>query len=189
MTGAQAATLSFLIGYAAPSTDAEPIPQRIINLFSMMGLPHKITFCGKLGAGLVVKLANNYISCSTMIAVAEGMAIGVRNGIDKKVLYECLHNSTAQSWVLDNMTPLGGCVPHAPSSNNYAPSFKPFMMVKDLTLASQAGRQAGIKPIMAETALGVFEKAAEDPRCMVCPISCTLLSLPLSRPAIIRANL
>jgi 3-hydroxyisobutyrate dehydrogenase len=143
---------------------------RLETIISMMGSKEKIFYCEKLGAGLAAKIANNYLSCSTILAVAEAMAIGIKSGIDRRLLYEVIHNSTGQSWILDNVHPVPGVVSHVPSSNDYKPGFKTQMMIKDLSLGVEAGHLTGIEPIMAEAALRVFEKAAVDPQCMV---SCT----------------
>jgi 3-hydroxyisobutyrate dehydrogenase len=133
----------------------------------MMGDPQKLFYCGALGAGLAAKISNNYLSCSILLAVAEAMAIGVRSGVDPKLLHEIIHNSTGQTFMADHVQPVPGVVPHAPSSNDYRLGFKTQMMIKDLSLAVQAGYATGIHPSVAEAALRVYEKAAVDAQCIV----------------------
>lgn len=133
----------------------------------MMGDPQKVFYCGKLGAGLAAKISNNYLSCSILLAVAEAMAIGVRSGVDEKLLHDIIHNSTGQTFMADHVQPVPGVVPHAPSSNNYRLGFKTQMMIKDLSLGVQARHATGIIPTVAEAALRVYEKAAVDPQCIV----------------------
>lgn len=137
----------------------------------MMGDPKKFFYCGRLGAGLAAKISNNYLSCSILLAVAEAMAIGTRSGVDEKLLHEVIHHSTGQNFMADNVQPVPGVVPHAPSSNGYRLGFKTQMMIKDLGLGVQAGYATGIKPTIAEAALNVYEKAAVDPQCIVSPSS------------------
>jgi len=139
---------------------------RIHNTLTMMGEPKKLFWCGKLGAGLAAKISNNYISCTSLLVIAEAMAIGVRNGIDPKLLQEVIHNSSGQSFMSDNVSPVPGTVPHAPSSNNWKLGFKTQMMVKDTGLGVDAAKLVGITPTMAEAAIAVWKKAAEDPRCI-----------------------
>lgn len=138
----------------------------------MMGDPKKFFYCGKLGAGLAAKISNNYLSCSILLAVAEAIAIGTRSGIDEKLLHQVIHLSTGQNFMADNVQPVPGVVPDAPSSNNYRLGFKTQMMIKDLGLGVQAGYATGIKPTIAEAALRVYEKAAVDPRCIVSILPC-----------------
>ncbi|OJJ53629.1 hypothetical protein ASPSYDRAFT_212655 [Aspergillus sydowii CBS 593.65] len=158
-------TLSFLIGHGRPS-EGDAISQRLEAAVSMMGDPQKVFYCGKLGAGLAAKISNNYLSCSILLAVAEAMAIGVRSGVDEKLLHDIIHNSTGQTFMADHVQPVPGVVPHAPSSNNYRLGFKTQMMIKDLSLGVQAGHATGIIPTVAEAALRVYEKAAVDPQCI-----------------------
>jgi len=132
----------------------------------MMGSKEKLSYCEKPGSGLAAKIANNYISCTSVLMIAEAMAIGVRQGIDPALLYNCIKNSTGQSWMCDNVMPVPNVLSGVPSSNGYKPGFKTQMMIKDLSLGVDAGRQCGIEPRTAEVALGVFEKAAVDPRCV-----------------------
>ncbi|QGA13458.1 hypothetical protein EYB26_001108 [Talaromyces marneffei] len=157
--------LSFLIGHSKPS-DTDSVSVQLQAIASMMGDPKKFFFCGKLGAGLAAKISNNYLSCSLVLAIAEAMAIGIKSGIDGKLLHEVIHNSTGQSFMADHVQPAPGIVDHAPSSNDYKLGFKTQMMIKDLSLGVQAGEATGIEPTIARTALKVFEKAAVDPQCI-----------------------
>jgi 3-hydroxyisobutyrate/3-hydroxypropionate dehydrogenase len=154
-----------MIGHSKPEA-TDPLTQRLQNALSMIGSPHKFFWCGKVGSGLAAKISNNYLSCSIIIAVAEAMAIGVRLGVDPKLFQDVIHNSTGQSFMGDNVCPVPGVVPHAPSSNNWKLGFKTQMMIKDIGLAVEAGKQVGIKPRIAETALDLWRKCAKDPRCI-----------------------
>lgn len=67
----------------------------------------------------------------------------------------------------DNVMPVPNVVDHwVPSNSGYRPGFKTQMMVKDLALGVSAGWGVGIRPAMAESALGVWEEAAGDERCV-----------------------
>lgn len=175
--GANSGTLSFLIGHNKPS-DTDPVSHRLETVAAMMGNPKKFFYCGKLGAGLAAKISNNYLSCSILLAVAEAMAIGIRSGVDEKLLHDVIQNSTGQNFMADVVQPVPGIVPDAPSSNNYKLGFKTQMMIKDLGLGIRAGYATGIKPSIAEAAYRVYEKASIDPRCIVSKntfISCRLV--------------
>ncbi|KIV87926.1 hypothetical protein PV11_03441 [Exophiala sideris] len=165
---AEAGTLSFMIGHSKPSEGASSstIAARIDHVLSMMGKREKFFWCDKLGAGLAAKISNNYISCTFVLVIAEAMAMGIRNGIDPKLLHEVIHNSSGQSFMADHVNPVPGVVPHAPSSNNWRLGFKTQMMVKDIGLGVEAAKRVGVAPTMAEAAIEVWKKAAEDPRCI-----------------------
>ncbi|KAJ9503154.1 hypothetical protein H2202_001308 [Exophiala xenobiotica] len=165
---AEAGTLSFMIGSKGPSEEgsAENMTGRINDVLTTMGQPKKFFWCGRLGAGLAAKISNNYISCTFLLVIAEAMAMGVRNGIEPKLLQDVIHNSSGQSFMGDHVNPVPGVVPHAPSSNNWRLGFKTQMMIKDIGLGVDAAKRVGIQPTMAEAAIEVWKKAAEDPRCI-----------------------
>ena len=116
---------------------------RINDVLVMMGQPKKFFWCGKLGAGLAAKISNNYISCTFLLVIAEAMAMGIRNGIEPKLLQDVIHNSSGQSFMGDHVNPVPGVVPHAPSSNNWRLGFKTQMMIKDIGLGVDAAKQVG----------------------------------------------
>ena len=144
--------------------DSDSQAKRVRDVVSMMGDPKKTFLCGQLGTGNAVKISNNYLSGTFLLAIAESMAIGIRSGVDKNVLAEVIRNSSGNSWMGEHMQPVPGILPTAPSSNHYKPGFRHALMVKDLTLGIEAGRKHGIAPTMAETAVEVSKKAAKDPR-------------------------
>lgn len=133
----------------------------------MMANPDKIVFCGQLGNGLAAKICNNYLSFCNMLSIAEAMSIGIRLGVDKHTLFNCIKNSGGNSATFHNFQPCPGVIPHLPSSNGFKAGFRPLMMVKDLGLGVEAGEQTGINAAMAKTALETFKKAMDDPRCKV----------------------
>lgn len=146
----------------------DDVGQRLRNVITVMGDPSKLFWCGSIGTGLAGKISNNYISCSVLLLIAEAMAIGVKSGVDPKMLQRIIHNSTGQTFMGDHVCPVPDVVPHAPSSNNWRLGFKTQMFLKDLSLGIEAARQQDLQPTMAEAAYGVFQKASKDPRCIVC---------------------
>ena len=163
--GALAGTLSFMVGSLEPSAGADLHPE-LITTMTMMGTQSKFFFCGKLGAGLAAKISNNYLSGTILLASAEAMAIGIKSGIDKDLLYKVIHNSTGQSFMFDHVNPVPGVVAHAPASRNYEGGFKAQMMVKDMTLGVDAAAAVGVKASTGLAALELYKQAAVDPRCI-----------------------
>ncbi|KAI5652115.1 NAD-binding of NADP-dependent 3-hydroxyisobutyrate dehydrogenase domain-containing protein [Phthorimaea operculella] len=126
--GAQNATLAFMSGGNKSDFD------RSLPVLGAMGA--KLFHCGVIGSGQVAKLANNMLMGITGMATAECMNMGIKAGLDPKVLLDVLNNSSARSWSTEVYCPVPGLVPTAPSSRDYENGFKNELMVKDLELAS-----------------------------------------------------
>lgn len=56
------------------------------KVVSCMGKPENVFHCGDVGSGVAVKAINNYLSGVTIIACSEAMNIGVKLGLDPKVV-------------------------------------------------------------------------------------------------------
>ena len=163
MWGANDGTLSFMVGHAEP-TETDIIGKRVFEALSLVGEPGMITFCGGLGMGQVAKIAHNYITLANNLVATEGMAIGLKYGIDKEALFKCIRKGSANSWVMGLEQPVPGLVPEAPSSNNYKRAFAPSLSVKDLTIGIDAAKRVGINPTAGEAAIKAFRVVDADPR-------------------------
>lgn len=155
-----------LIGHTPPS-DENTNSQRLEHILNMMGSPAKFFYLNTLGAGLTAKISNNYLSGTILLATAEALAIGVAQGLDPKMLYNVIRASTGQSWMCDHVMPIPNVADiWVPSNSGYKPGFKTQMMLKDLGLGIESGRQVGVRPRMAEAAMEVWEGASRDERCV-----------------------
>jgi 3-hydroxyisobutyrate dehydrogenase-like beta-hydroxyacid dehydrogenase len=163
---AEAGTLSMLIGHPSPDP-SNPISKRLSQVLEMLGPHSKSFYLSTLGAGLTAKISNNYLSGTILLATAEALAIGVAHGLDPTSLYQVIKNSTGQSWMCDHVCPIPNVQKDywVPSNSGYKPGFRTQMMLKDLGLGIESARQVGVEPSMAERALEVWGKAAEDERC------------------------
>ncbi|KAJ4205066.1 hypothetical protein NW767_003861 [Fusarium falciforme] len=165
MWGANAGTLSFMVGHADPTDNpTDKVGKRIFETLSLVGVPSTIAFCGGLGMGQVAKIAHNYITLANNLVATEGMAIGLKYGIDKKALFKCIREGTANSWVMGLEQPVPGLVPEAPSSNNYKRAFAPALSVKDLTIGINAAKKVGVNPTAGEAAIKAFREVDADTR-------------------------
>lgn len=160
-----------MIGHPEPAAD-DAAAARLQQVVTAMADPEKIFWCGSVGSGLAAKISNNYISCSVLLLIAEAMAIGVKSGVDPKMLHKIIHNSTGQTFMGDNVCPVPNVVPHAPSSNAWRLGFKTQMFLKDLSLGIEAAKRENIEPTIAKAAYSVFEEASKDPRCIVSRFPC-----------------
>ncbi|KAF2815576.1 putative 3-hydroxyisobutyrate dehydrogenase [Mytilinidion resinicola] len=165
---AHSGTLSMLVGASKPTPgEAERgVSKRLQDLLLWMGDAKKHFYCGDLGSGLAAKICNNYLSCTILLANAEAMATGVKLGLDPKILYQVIANSTGQNFMCDHVCPVPGVVPHAPSSNGYKLGFKAQMLSKDVGLGIEAANSVNIKPSIGEAAIAVFDQVGKDERCI-----------------------
>ncbi|TVY45847.1 putative 3-hydroxyisobutyrate dehydrogenase, mitochondrial [Lachnellula subtilissima] len=158
--GAAKASLTFMLG--ASKTDPN-----ITLLNQMLGTMGKFIFpCGGSSLGLTAKLCNNYCSGLIAIATAEAMNIGIKSGIDPRVLATIFSTSTAQSTISDTWNPVPGVCPGAPSSNDYQGGFKVQLMKKDFGLAVDAAERIGAKLVLGDAGLETYQAASKDPNCM-----------------------
>lgn len=157
VVGATAGTLTFMLG--AP----EELVKRSELVLLRMG--KRVLHCGPQGTGLSAKLANNYLLAINNIATAEAMNLGVRWGLDPKVLAGIINVSTGKCWPSEVNNPVPGVVGTAPASRDYAGGFGIALMKKDLRLAIVAAQEAGAKLELASKADDVYETASQEERC------------------------
>ncbi|MDP6217583.1 MAG: 3-hydroxyisobutyrate dehydrogenase [Alphaproteobacteria bacterium] len=154
ITGAQAGTLTFIVG----GTDASFATLQ--PLFEIMG--NKAVHCGDAGAGQAVKICNNMILGVTMIATCESIALGDKLGVDRQKLFDVLSTSSGASWTVNSYFPAPDIGPKSPADNNYIPGFAAEMMVKDLGLSQEAAEDADADTPMGAAALALYKRFVED---------------------------
>jgi 3-hydroxyisobutyrate dehydrogenase len=117
VSGARAATLAIMVG-----GDAEPLA-RARPVLSAMG--PNIFHVGPVGAGNTVKAINNMMACVNGLAMMEGLALGVKAGLDPTTIYEVVKASSGGSKALER-------IPRAIIPRDFEPGFKVALMNKDL---------------------------------------------------------
>jgi 3-hydroxyisobutyrate dehydrogenase-like beta-hydroxyacid dehydrogenase len=61
-----------------------------------------ITYCGDLGMGQIVKLANNMVVIGISQATAEAISWGIKNGASEELLIDLMKQGTASNFVVQN---------------------------------------------------------------------------------------
>ncbi|KAJ4250205.1 hypothetical protein NW762_012020 [Fusarium torreyae] len=159
--GAETGSLTIMLGCSNDGSDSQyPL---IHGLLGLMG--KNIVACGGLGMGLTAKLCNNYCSGLIALATAEAMNIGIRSGMDPRLLARVFASSTAQSTICDKWNPVPGVCPDAPSSKGYNGGFKVQLMAKDFGLAVAAAEQVDAKLLLGNAGLEAYKNASQDPTC------------------------
>ena len=79
---------------------AEMTFERCKDVISAMATD--IDYVGEIGAGEVVKLVNNLILAVTVCALAEGLVLGIKAGVEPDRLFKALSQGSANSFALQN---------------------------------------------------------------------------------------
>lgn len=141
IAAAAAGTLTFMVGGSEAAFEAaQPF---------LADMGKSIFHVGASGAGQGVKMCNNLVLASTMIATCEAFVLAQKLGLDAQKFFEVASVSTASSWSMNSYTPVPGVGPESPADRDYAGGFAAALMLKDLRLAMQAAGDAG-----ADTPLG-----------------------------------
>lgn len=151
VVGAEAGTLTFMVG-ANPGLE-----ERLENALSLMG--KKVLFCGAPGAGIIGKLANNYLLALENIATAEAMNLGIKLGLDGQVLKNLINVSTGRCWPSEINNPIDTL------QRDYVGGFGISLMRKDLGLALEAAEKGEAKLALGELAYDVYKNVERMPDC------------------------
>ena len=143
--GARNGTLTLFAG-----GDADAV-ERVLPVLEQLG---NVIPCGDLGTGCVVKLVTNQLWFVGAAALAEGLAVGVRNGVELGGLWEAITASVGDSFVARH---------DAPSifAGHYDPSFSLELCLKDLGLLAELEFAVGADLPMTAAARRAFARAAE----------------------------
>ena len=149
VAAAKAGTLAFMCGGDAMTFE------KARTALGAMG--KKIFHAGPAGAGQVAKGCNNMLLAIHMIGSCEALEMGVRNGLDPKVLSEIMLASSGRNWSLEVYNPYPGVMEGVPASNDYRPGFMVDLMVKDLGLAMDIAGRAGVDNQLGQLAHALYE--------------------------------
>lgn len=157
--GARGGTLAFMVGAGRPESF-----ERVKSLLKFMGNPDSIFLCGAVGAGVMFKVLNNYISAIASLASSEALNIGVKLGLDPKRLTDVINASGGQTWITSNINPVPGVQPNVPSSRNYEGGFRIELCTHVLEMGSELAKQANARTVLDKPTLQAFQEAAADER-------------------------
>ncbi|XP_003740082.1 3-hydroxyisobutyrate dehydrogenase, mitochondrial [Galendromus occidentalis] len=140
---AKTGSLTFMVGGdKADMMSAEEV---------LLKMGKTVIHCGPIGCGGAAKICNNMMLAISMIGHSETMNLGIKLGLDPKVLNSILNSSSGKTWVSDVYSPVPNVMPERPSSKGYQGGFRSALMLKDLSLAQTAATQT-----QAPTPLGAL---------------------------------
>lgn len=140
--GARDASLALMVGGDAP------VLERVRAVLETMG--SSIVHCGEIGAGMAAKLVNNALAHVNALAICEAFSLGVRNGLDPKVLYDVVANSSGASWVLPHR------FEHYIKSGEFTPGMKLDLLHKDSSLAMEMAQESNTPLFLLKLANSMF---------------------------------
>ncbi|WP_417772711.1 NAD(P)-dependent oxidoreductase [Stappia sp.] len=94
---------------------------------------------GKLGAGHVIKVLNNYVSAAGALAAAEALIVGRDFGLDQDVITDILNASTGRNNTTENK------VKRFILSGAFNSGFDMSLMSKDIGIAAGLARDMGLQ--------------------------------------------
>lgn len=152
--GAIAGTLTFIVGGSEEDFySAKPV---------LEAMGKNIFHAGEAGAGQVAKICNNMLLAIHMIGTSEAINLGVRHGLNPKILSEIMLQSSGRNWSLEVYNPYPGVNENAPASKGYNGGFAVDLMAKDLGLAAEAGLETKTATPLGTTALNLYRMLSES---------------------------
>lgn len=152
--GAQAGTLAFMVGGEPAQFD------KALPVLECMG--KNIFHAGDHGAGQIAKACNNMMLAILMAGTCEALNMGMKNGLDPKVLSDIMKQSSGNNWALQVYNPVPGVMENVPSSNQYQGGFMVDLMFKDLGLAMNLSQLSSSPTPMGSAARGLFNLHKEQ---------------------------
>ncbi len=120
--GAIAGSLSIMVG------GDEAVFTRCQPVFAAMGT--RVTYIGPQGHGQITKLCNQVVGVLTLEAVAEGLTLATKAGVDVRRVIDAISGGAADSWMLRNQAP-------RMVQRDFAPGFFIHLQQKDLRLVME----------------------------------------------------
>lgn len=142
--GAEAGTLTIMVGGEKAEFE------RCRNIFEAMG--KNIYYLGALGSGLSLKLVNNLLVAVNGLAVAEGMVLGVKAGLDPQMMLDIIPKSAGDSWMFRNRA-------YRMVDRDFTCRGELDILLKDLTFIMDMGRSLKIPLVLSAVAKEIFQMA------------------------------
>ena len=139
-SGAASRNLAVMVG------GERAIYERIKPLLDAFG--DKVFYAGAIGAGSVCKLVHNMIGHGIRQAIAEGLTLGVKAGVEAEALWECVRRGA-----VGRMSGLHEGIPRMVFRGEFdPPSFALGLARKDIGLATELAREYNVSMPVATLA-------------------------------------
>ena len=144
---AEQGTLAIMVG------GKSEVFERVKDILSKMGA--SVSLVGELGAGQITKLVNQMIVGINIAAVAEGMSLAKRCGVEPRRVFEAIRKGLAGSQCLEDKAP-------RMFEGRYDPGFRIALHIKDYWNVLETSRSIGSSaPLSAQVAEMMIALAGE----------------------------
>lgn len=123
-----------------------PVLERITGKLFALG-----TRCGDASA---FKIVNNLLAGANLAAAAEAMALGIRAGLDPKLVFDVVNASSGASWIFNDRFARA-------IENDYEPRAALRILTKDVGIAAEFARRLGVTSPLTRAAHAAFVDAVE----------------------------
>jgi 3-hydroxyisobutyrate dehydrogenase-like beta-hydroxyacid dehydrogenase len=117
----------------------------------------KVFFIGEqAGAGQTMKLANNVLSATAMAATSEAMVMGVKAGLDPRVMLDVINAGSGRNTASEQKFPRN-ILPRS-----FDLGFTNGLMMKDVTLCLSEAQALGVPMAVVETVARMVQRACDE---------------------------
>ena len=128
--------------------------ERLKPLLDAMG--DRVIFVGEIGAGSTAKIVHNLIALTTRMAVAEGMSLGIKAGLDPVELWNAVRQGAiGRSRTLDTLAEKYLCASYD------QPTFALRLAYKDFNLAMDLAREFDVPMPIGDVAHQDYQAAMD----------------------------
>ena len=138
-------TLTLMVGGNKPAID------RATPVLNCMGTD--TYYCGGPGTGHAMKMTNNLLATTIMIANTEALSIGVKNGLTLELMQEVMR--TTMAWNQQ----FAVAMPKKAFVGDDSPGFAIRLACKDVRLACEAAEKMGFEASVGRGAQATMERA------------------------------
>jgi 3-hydroxyisobutyrate dehydrogenase-like beta-hydroxyacid dehydrogenase len=148
VSGAEKGTLAVMV--SGPRADFEAVKSAL----AVIGKPF---FIGeKPGSAQTMKVANNFLSATAVVATSEAVVMGVKSGLDPAVMIDVINNGSGMNTASRDKFPRA----ILPRSFDYG--FTTGMMLKDVRLCLEEMKALGLSMEVAEAVGRLWEVVIRD---------------------------
>jgi 3-hydroxyisobutyrate dehydrogenase-like beta-hydroxyacid dehydrogenase len=148
VSGAEKGTLAVMV--SGPRADFETVKSAL----AAIGKPF---FIGeKPGSAQTMKVANNFLSATAVVATSEAVVMGVKSGLDPAVMIDVINNGSGMNTASRDKFPRA----ILPRSFDYG--FSTGMMLKDVRLCLEEMKALGLSMEVAEAVGRLWEVVIRD---------------------------
>jgi 3-hydroxyisobutyrate dehydrogenase-like beta-hydroxyacid dehydrogenase len=148
VAGAEKGTLAVMVsGPRAEAEIVEPALQVIGKVFFISERP---------GAGQTMKLCNNYLSAAAMAATSEAMVLGVKAGLDPRIMLDVINAGSGRNTATEHK------FPKLVVPRTFNLGFTNALMAKDVSLALSEAQALGVPMDVADAVMRALKLACDE---------------------------